>query len=224
MLKIVPQICLMTVLFVTGCAKHVTILPPTNSSLGFSVFQAMGEVNRTPAHIGLLLEPKLQKEKISVSAELGTVEIPLGEILSSKLIQALSYEFERISLVTDVSKAPPLVFVIGLDGEGPAVGVDINMYSHLGSAGGTFEATAKVDTRLRATLSDQGQTIWVGYARMVEEMIAGGAGYGVIEGSSQAAELTTRITDKLVADLMLQMQRSTELKKFLELSEARNPR
>jgi hypothetical protein len=203
-------------LFVTGCAKHVTIRPPLNASLGFPVFQALGEINRAPVHIGLLLEPKLQNEKISLSRDLGTAEIAVGEVLSSKLIQALSYKFERITLVTDISNAPSLLLSIGLDGEGPAVGVDMAMYSHLGSAGGTFEYTAKVDTRLRATLSDEGESIWIGHARMVEEMVAGGAGYGVIEGSSQAAELTSRITDKLVADLMLQMQRSTELKKFLE--------
>jgi hypothetical protein len=151
-----------------------------------------------------------------VSRELGTAEIAIGEILSSKLIQALSYKFERISFISDIRNAPPLVLTIGLDGEGPAVGVDMAMYTQLGSAGGTFEYTAKVDTRPRATLSDSGESIWVGHARMVEEMVAGGAGYGVIEGSSQAAELTSRITDKLVADLMLQMQRSTELKRFLD--------
>jgi hypothetical protein len=202
--------------FVTGCAKHVTIRPPINSSLGLTVFQALGEIDRAPVHIGLPLEPRLQNEKISVAGELGTAEIAIGEVLSSKLIQAFSYKFERISLVNDITNAPPLVFTVGLDGEGPAVGVDIAMYSHLGTGGGTFEATAKVDTRLRATLSDNGESIWIGHARLVEEMVAGGAGYGVIEGSSQAAELTSRITDKLVADLMLQMQRSTELKKFFE--------
>ena len=119
-------------------------------------------------------------------------------------------------MVNDAANAPPLLFIIGLDGEGPAVGLDIATYSHLGTAGGTFEATARVDTRLRATLSANGEQVWIGYGRMVEEMVAGGAGYGVIEGSSQAAELTSRVTDRLVADLMLQMQRSTELKKFLD--------
>jgi hypothetical protein len=79
---------------------------------------------------------------------------------------------------------------------------------------------AKIDARLRANLSQNGQSVWVGHARMTQEMLSGGAAYGVTEGSAQAAELTNRLSDLLVADLMLQMQKSGELKKFLE---ARKP-
>lgn len=194
-----------------GCApKNVTVRPPVNSSLGFSVFQALGEIHREPIHIGLFIEPKLRTETIRVSRELGTAEIPAGEVLSAKLIQALSYKFERITLLDDLSNAPVLVLSVGLEGEGPAVSVDFKAYG-----GVTFEYFAKVDTRLRATLSENGQSVWTGHARLVEEMVAGGAAYAVAEGSSQAAELTTRVTDKLLADLMTQMQRSTELKNFL---------
>jgi hypothetical protein len=117
-----------------GCAKHVTVYPPVNTSLGYPVFLALGEINRDPLHVGLFLEPKLRGEKIQVTRQLGTAEIAIGEVLSSKLIQALSYKFERISLLTDPKSAPPLLFTIGLEGEGPAVGVDINQYPHM--AGG----------------------------------------------------------------------------------------
>ena len=95
-------------LLVTGCAKHVTIRPPLNTSLGFPVFQALGQIDRASVHIGLLLEPRLQTEKVRVSRELGTAEIAVGEVLSAKLTQALSYKFERISLVSDITNAPPL--------------------------------------------------------------------------------------------------------------------
>jgi hypothetical protein len=73
-----------------GCAKHVTVYPPVNNSLGYPVFQALGEINRAPLHVGLFIEPKLKDEKIRVTRELGTAEIAIGEVLSSKLIQALS--------------------------------------------------------------------------------------------------------------------------------------
>lgn len=199
----------------SGCAKHVTIRPPVNTSLGYTVFQALGEIHRSPLHIGLHLEPKLRTETIRVSRELGTAEIAIGEILSAKLIQALSYKFARITLTDDPKSAPPLLLIIALEGEAPAVGVDIHSYPHLSGAS-TFEVVAKVDARLRATLSDNGRAVWVGHARVVEEMQSGGAAYGAAEGSTQAAELTSRMSDRLVADLMLQMQRSTELKKTLE--------
>ena len=74
----------------------------------------------------------------------------------------------------------------------------------------------KDDARLRITLSENGQQVWLGFARVVKEMTSGGAAYGVIEGSSQASDITNRVTDELVADLMLQMQRSVELRTFLE--------
>jgi hypothetical protein len=213
LLRIILTTATMSSVF--GCAKHVTVHPPVNTSLGYPVFEALGEINRAPLHIGLFLEPKLKEEKIRITRELGTAEIAIGEVISSKVIQALSYRFERISLVTDPKNAPPLLITIGLEGEGPAIGVDINQYPHLGG-GATFEVVAKVDARLRANLSDNGQSVWVGHARMTQEMLSGGAAYGVIEGSTQAAELTNRLSDLLVADLMLQMRRSEELKKFLE--------
>lgn len=202
-------------LILYGCAKHVTIRPPVNTSLGYTVFQALGEIHRSPVHLGLHLDPKLRTETIRVSRGLGTAEIGIGEILSAKLIQALSYKFDQITLTNDPKNAPPLLLTIALEGEGPAVGVDIQIYPDLSGAS-TFEVVAKVDARLRATLSDNGRAVWVGHARVVEEMQSGGAAYGAFEGSTQAAELTSRVSDRLVADLMLQMQRSTELKKILE--------
>jgi hypothetical protein len=94
MVRTVLRACVIVLLFVTGCAKQVTIRPPINSSLGFAVFQALSEIDRAPVHVGLLLEPKLQTAKISIKADLGTTEIAIGEVLSSKLVQALSYKFE----------------------------------------------------------------------------------------------------------------------------------
>lgn len=199
----------------TACAKNVTIRPPVSTSLGYSVFQALGEINRVPVHIGLLLDPKLRAETIRVSRELATAEIAFGEIVSAKLIQALSYKFERITLV-DGGNAPPLLLHLTLEGEQPSVGVDIRQYPTVLTGAATFEVVAKVDARLRATLTNKGQTVWIGHARVVEEMESGGAAYGVAEGSTQAADLANRATDKLVADLMLQIRRSSELTKFIE--------
>jgi len=158
----------------------------------------------------------LKAESIRVSRELGTAEIAFGEIVSAKLIQALSYKFDQIALVSGMENAPQMLLTIELEGEGPAVGVDIRQYPVALTGGGTFEVVAKVDARLRATFTYNGQTVWVGHGRVVEELESGGAAYGVIEGSTQAAELTNRVTDRLVADLMVQMRRSVELKKVLE--------
>ena len=180
------------------------------------VFEAIGEINRVPVHVGLLLDKKLKTETIRVSRELATVEVAFGEIISAKLIQALSYRFERITLVTNPENAPPLLLHVTLEGEKPSVGVDLEQHPIALTGAATFEFVAKVDARLRITLSENGQTVWIGHARVVEGMRSGGAAYGVVEGSTQASDITNRLTDRLVADLMLQMRKSSALKKFLE--------
>jgi hypothetical protein len=176
----------------------------------------MGEIKRYPVHVGLLIDPKLEAEMIRVTRQLGTAEIPFGQIVSAKIIQVLSYKFDRITFVTEPNKAPSLLVAVALEGEGPSVGVDINQYPSVLTGGGTFEVVAKVDARLRLTLSDNGEQIWVGHARVVGEAVSGGAAYGVLEGSSQATDILNRVTDELVADLVRQMQRSEELRKFFE--------
>jgi hypothetical protein len=199
-----------------ACGQHVTVRPAVSTSLGYPVFKAMGEIRRYPLHVGLFIDPKLEEESIRVTRELGTAEIAFGQIVAAKVIQALSYKFERLTFVTDPTNAPPLLLALSLEGENPAVGVDLNKYPIGLSNAGTFEYVAKVDARLRITLSENGQQVWLGFARVVKEMTSGGAAYGVIEGSSQASDITNRVTDELVADLMLQMQRSVELRNFLE--------
>jgi len=199
-----------------ACGQHVTVRPAVSTSLGYPVFKAMGEIRRYPLHVGLFIDPKLEEENIRVTRELGTAEIAFGQIVAAKVMQALSYKFERLTFVTDPTMGPPLLLALSLEGENPAVGVDLNQYPTVLTGAGTFEYVAKVDARLRITLSENGQQVWLGFARVVKEMTSGGAAYGVIEGSSQASDITNRVTDELVADLMLQMQRSVELRKFLE--------
>jgi hypothetical protein len=176
----------------------------------------MGEIRRYPVHVGLFIDPKLEAEMISVTRDLGTAEIAFGQVVSAKVIQALSYKFERITFVTNPAQAPSLLLSLAMEGENPSVGVDINQYRVALSQAATFDVVAKVDARMKVTLSENGQQVWTGYARVVGEATSGGAGFGVMEGSSQAVDITNRITDELVADLMTQMQRSTELRRFLE--------
>ncbi|HXG53729.1 MAG TPA: hypothetical protein VNN77_20185 [candidate division Zixibacteria bacterium] len=199
-----------------GCAKHVTVRPPVSTSLGYRVFKALAEIHRYPVHVGVVIDPKLEEETIRVTRDLGTAEIPFGQVVSAKVLQVLSYKFDRLTLVTDISKAPPLVLTIALEGDKPSVGVDINEHPTIITGASTFDVVAKVDARIRLTLTENGKQVWVGHARTVGEAVSGGAAYGVMEGSSQATDITNRVTDELVADLARQMQRSEELRKFFQ--------
>ena len=205
-----------TSMFLTSCGQHVTVTPPVSTSLGYGVFQAMGEIHRYPVHLGLFITPKLQNETIRVSRELGTAEIPFGQIVGAKIIQILSYKFDRLTFVKDKDSGPPLIFTVDLEGENPSVGVDIDQHPIFLTGGATFDVVAKVDARLRITLTENGQQIWMGHARVVKEMSSGGAAYGIAEGSSQASDLTNRVTDELMVDFVTQMQRSSALKNFFE--------
>ncbi len=202
-------------LFITGCARHVTIRPPVTTSLGYVVFQELGEINRAPLHVGLFIDKKIQELTIYHSESLGTAEIPIGQVLAVKLIKLFNYKFERITLVTNRSKAPPLLLHIGLQGENPSVGIDIDSSTGISGAS-TFDVIAKVDLRMRATLTYNEQTVWVGTARLVDEMKSGGAAYGVFDGATQASDLTNRVTDLLLSKLAQQIRRSESLKAFLE--------
>jgi hypothetical protein len=177
----------------------------------------MGEIRRYPVHVGLLIDPKLQEEMIRVTRQLGTAEIPFGQIVSAKIIQVLSYKFDRLTFVADPTNAPPLLLAVALEGENPSVAVDVNQHPVVGLSGAaTFDVVAKVDARVRMTLTESGEQIWIGHARVVGEAVSGGAAYGVMEGSSQATDITNRVTDELVADFVRQIQRSTELKNYFE--------
>ena len=46
-------------LALVGCAQHVTIRPPLNTSFGYPVFEALGDIHRAPVQVGLLLEQPL---------------------------------------------------------------------------------------------------------------------------------------------------------------------
>jgi hypothetical protein len=107
----------------------------------------MGEIRRYPLHVGLFIHPKLEAETISVTGDLGTAEIAFGQIVSAKVIQALSYKFERITFVANPAQAPSLLLSLAMEGENPSVGVDLNHYQVFMSQAATFDVVAKVDAR-----------------------------------------------------------------------------
>jgi hypothetical protein len=199
-----------------GCAQHVTVRPPVTTSLGYRVFKALGEINRYPVQVGVLIDPKLEAETIRVNTELGTAEIPFGQIVSAKIFQVLSYKFERITFVTESSKSPPLLFAVALESESPAVAVDIDQHPVGPSGAATFDVLGAVDVRIRIMFTENGKQIWIGHARVVGETTSGGAAYGVIEGNNQAPDIANRVTDELIADFVQQLQCSEELKRLFE--------
>jgi hypothetical protein len=207
-------LCLLILL--SSCARQVTIRPPISSSLGYVVFKELAEIHRAPLHVGLLIENQLQELIIQHSGELGTAEVPIGQVLAAKIIKLVSYKFERITLIEDRNEAIPILMHMSLQGEQPSVGVEIDKTTNILTGATTFDVIAKVDLRLRATLTDNGETIWIGTARLVEQIKSGGAAYGVLEGATQTSDITNRITDALMADLAQQMRRSQNLQRYLE--------
>ncbi|MBI3325184.1 MAG: hypothetical protein HYZ81_00565 [Nitrospinae bacterium] len=203
-------------LAMSGCAQHVTIRPPLNTSLGYQVYEALGEVNRAPVHVGLLIEQPLQELTFSYQGSLGTVVAPIGQVLAAKIVHLVSLRFDRVTLIKSPDEAPPLLLRIALQGESPDIGIELKVHPNFLTGASTFDVIAKTDVRLRASLSDYGEQLWVGTARFVQEMASGGVAYGATEGSTQASDLMNRLTDQVIADLAQQIQRSSHLKAYLE--------
>lgn len=199
-----------------GCAQHVMIRPPVNSSLGYSRWQALGEIRRMPVHVGLLLDPALQQLTYRNASQHATIEIPVGEVVSAKLVQILSYKFDRITLLSSIEHAPPMVLRIGLQSEKPVVGVSTDAHADFWTGIATVDVVAKVDMRLRAVLSDHQEVVWVGTPQIIEEFRSGGIMVRATDTVNQASDLTNRITDRIVAELVQQMQRSAAFQQYLE--------
>ncbi|GIX46090.1 MAG: hypothetical protein KatS3mg131_0301 [Candidatus Tectimicrobiota bacterium] len=202
----------------TACGQ-VTVQPTLSSSVAIEALEELGEIRRAPVHVGILIDQKLRDLVFRVERPVGVVgqavyNVAAGRAIAAKLIKLASYQFEEISLVQDRQNAPPLLLTVGLQQEQPGLTVDV---ARRGITA-LYDVKTKIDLRLRATLHNRGEQIWVGTARVTEELQTGGleGSGGAIDISRGISESIDRATDRLVANLMRQVRRSASLKKYLE--------
>lgn len=201
-----------------GCGT-VNVQPPLSSSLGWEALQAVGDFRRAPVHVGILVDPGVRDLVFEVTQSGGAGQavytIRAGQAIAAKIVKLALHQFEGVSLVERRDDAPPLLLQVTLQQEQPAYSLDVQ------TRGNIYEVTTRVDVRLRASLADRGALIWVGTARVTDELRTGGVkgsglGNAVVDISRAISETTDIVTDRLVAELMRQARRSEGLRKYLE--------
>lgn len=203
---------LVPVLLVAGCGK-VTMQPSLSSSVGFEAFEQLGKIQRAPIHVAVLIDPKLRDLVFRLEHGAVIYDIAAGRAMAAKIVKLASYMFAEVSIVSNRDNIHPLLLNVGLQQEQPGLSVDVSRRAFTAMS----DISTKVDFRLRAVLTDQGETVWVGTARVTDEVKTGGlAGQGGIDLSRAISETVDRATDRLVADLMRQVRRSESLRKYLE--------
>lgn len=208
----------LSLLLLGGCGQ-VTVRPTLSASVGFEALQALGEIRRAPLHVGILVDSQLHDLTFRLDRQVGAVGqvvyvIPVGKVIAAKVVKLASYQFKDISIVKSSEGAPPLLLRVSLQQEEPGFTVEAARRG----LSVMYDISSKIDLRLRATLTDQGDPIWVGTARVTDEVKTGGVeGSGaMIELSRGISETVDRATDRLVANLMRQVRRSDSLRKYLE--------
>jgi hypothetical protein len=208
----------MTVLL-AGCGT-VTVQPPLNSSLGWEALRAVGDFRKAPVHVGIFIDPGVRDLAFEATQSGGPAgqavyTIRAGQAIAAKVVKLALLTFEGVSLVERREDAPPLLLQVTLQQEQPTYTLDVQ------TRGNLYEVVARADVRLRASLADRGDTIWVGTARVTDELRTGGVkgsglGNEVVDISRAISETTDIVTDRLVADLMRQARRSDGLRRYLE--------
>jgi hypothetical protein len=205
-------------LAVTSCGQ-VVVQPTLSNSVGYEALQELGDLRRAPVHVGVLIEPDLRDLMFSIEREIGAgsqvlYKIPVGRAIAAKVVKLAGYQFSDVSVLAGRENAPPLLLHVSSQKEQPALDVDVSRRG----LSVLYDVSSRVDLRLRASLSDASGPIWVGTARVTDEIKSGGLeGSGAaIDISRALAETVDRATDRLVADLMRQVRRSSGLRQYLE--------
>jgi hypothetical protein len=197
-----------------GCGQ-VTMQPILSSSVSIEAFEELGEIRRAPVHVAILIQPELRNLTFQLEQGPAIYHVPVGKVIAAKLVKLASYQFNEVSLVRERSTTSGLLLDVGLQQEQPGLTADVDRRGLTVMV----DVRARIDLRLRATLTDRDATIWVGAPRVTEEIQTGAleqSGGAAVDLSRAISETVDRATDRLVADLMRQVRRSDNLRQYLE--------
>jgi hypothetical protein len=189
--------------------------PLLSPSVSIEALEELGEIRRVPSRVGILIEPELRNLTFQIEQRAAIYHLPVGRVIAAKLVKLATYMFNEISVLKKAPETPMLLMRVALQGEQPGLSTDVER------RGLTImvDVTAKIDLRLRASLADGADTIWVGASRVTQEIQSGVFEHGGLHTpdiSRPLSEAIDKATDLLVADLMSQVRRSDSLRQYLE--------
>jgi hypothetical protein len=142
-------------------ACTVNVDTPLSKTFGYSTFENMGEIRRRDVYIGLFIAPEFRNLTLEQKLNNGNFRFPVGEAFASKLVKALSYNFDRIRIMKKPddfgTPHPDAVMRVELQD------ADLNVAATPGFA--TVDASSYLRLAVRAQLTDPtGRVVWVGAA------------------------------------------------------------
>lgn len=211
MKKITLILVALTFFSLTGCSK-IQVSPRLDSSLSYEAFSRMKCLKVKDASIALYLDPNLVNAKCTQSIKMGNFSFDLGKAIAVKFIKGMSYQFKTIYLVDKPAipkhlNAQALMRVSLQD-------IDTKMDVHTGFSSVSAESYTRLAIRAEIKDLSEKRIVWVGttqvsQSRNVNEMMLtySEAGRGFAAGFNDAV-------DKAVGDLLYQMNKSQNLKKY----------
>jgi len=186
-----------------GCASSSNIR--MEKGLSLEVFEHLGSIDRQPATIGVLIPNELKSATIVRQVGETKYNLDLGNTLGAKIIQILSYKFDRVVLLVDERTEPAIPWDLKMSVE--LAEADLSLTRKSGFSTYTMKSGGYID--LKATVVNrQGQVVWFGSAR--EE------GFGeAAAGEGQVADIQGGLSEAIdiaVAKIAAQMTRSEALR------------
>jgi hypothetical protein len=206
-------ICVLGLL--VGCSK-VKVSPSLSSSLSYNAYKNMEVIDVRDASVGVIFDKDLMNAESKQTLKMGEFSFQIGESFAVKFIKALSHQFRRVVLLKnsqDMHNDNILDAIMRVKLQD----IDSSMQVNQGFMKVSTEAYARIN--VRAELRDVGEEkiIWVGISQVnhtgkweeMERMPYQEAGRGFADSFDKAI-------DKAIGDLLNQMQKSQNLKKYFD--------
>lgn len=201
-------------LILVGCASVTVQTPQLSTSLGLPAIENMGELYQRNASIAVYIEPSVRDLMLRGEHKSTKFEFRAGQALTTKLLKALSYQFNRVVILKSLQSKPDppadAVMTVGLQ--------DADMSFNIRPGWDTITTSSFVRLVVRSELRDrEGTVIWVGTARSEGQGEAQARGILFEEQAArQIAIGVESAIDTTVADLIKQMIQSPNMRRNLQ--------
>jgi hypothetical protein len=204
----------MALLCIVTSACTVNVETPLSQSFGITTFENMGEIRRRNVFVGLYIEPEFRNLLLERQLKLGNFRFAVGESFATKLVKAMSYNFDRIRIMKksdDLGPTrPDAVMRVELQD------ADLSVSAATGFA--TIDASSYLRLAVRAQLTDStGRVVWVGAATSKGEYTGQALSQmRYLEASHYYAIGVDLALENAVADLVRQLTQSESMQKHLD--------
>ena len=191
-------------LLLTGCGSTSSVR--LDKGLSMETFENLVVLNRRPATIAVIIPEEVRKAVIVQKQGEVTFTLDLGNTLSSKLMQILGYQFERVVLLQNEKSTSPIPWDIRMRVE--LIESDLQLSTQMGWSTYTMKSGGYISIKGTAVNRSE-QVVWVGSAR------AEGQGESAVGGGGQVPDIQgglSKAIDIALAQIAAQLTKSESLR------------